>query len=53
MEPLGTSKVTRKFQATVPKTVRTLLGLDDGDLLVFLRNNDGVILKKGTVTIEP
>ncbi|MGD0175596.1 MAG: AbrB/MazE/SpoVT family DNA-binding domain-containing protein [Candidatus Bathyarchaeia archaeon] len=53
MEPLGTSKVTRKFQATVPKPVRILLGLDDGDLLVFLKDQDAVVLKKGTVRIEP
>lgn len=52
MEPLGTSKVTRKFQATVPKAVRKHLSLDDGDLLVFLMNHDEIVLKRGRVVID-
>jgi AbrB family looped-hinge helix DNA binding protein len=51
LEPLGTSKVTGKFQATVPKTVRKYLSLDNGDLLVFIKQNNEVVLKKGTVKI--
>jgi AbrB family looped-hinge helix DNA binding protein len=51
LESLGTSKVTRKFQATVPKAVRKHLSLDDGDLLVFLKNRDEIVLKKGRVEI--
>jgi AbrB family looped-hinge helix DNA binding protein len=50
--PLGTSKVTRKFQATVPKAVREHLSLDDGDLLVFIKNHDEIVLKKGRVEID-
>jgi len=49
---LGTSKVTRKFQATVPKAVRKHLSLNDGDLLVFLKDDDEILLKKGRVKIE-
>jgi len=52
MESLGTSKVTRKFQATVPKAVRKHLSLGNGDLLVFLINDDEIILKKGSVIID-
>jgi AbrB family looped-hinge helix DNA binding protein len=52
MDSLGTSKVTRKFQATVPKTVRELLGLGNGDLLVFVRRENEIVLKKGTVRID-
>jgi len=52
MESVGTSKVTRKFQATVPKAVREQLSLDYGDLLVFLKEDNKIVLKKGTVTIE-
>lgn len=51
MKSLGVSKVTRKFQATVPKQVRQYLSLDDGDLLVFLRVHDEIVVKKGTVTV--
>jgi AbrB family looped-hinge helix DNA binding protein len=49
---VGTSRVTRKFQATVPKAVREHLSLDYGDLLVFLKEDDEIVLKKGTVKIE-
>ena len=52
MESLGTSKVTRKFQATVPKAVREHLNLDNGDLLVFLKDHNEIVLKKGTVIID-
>ena len=52
MESVGTSKVTRKFQATVPKAVRKHLRLNYGDLLVFLKENNEIVLKKGTVKIE-
>jgi len=52
LESLGTSKVTRKFQATVPKAVRKLLSLGDGDLLVFLKNRDEIVLKRGRVEID-
>lgn len=52
MESLGTSKVTRKFQATVPKAVRKRLSLGNGDLLVFLIDDDEIILKKGSVIID-
>jgi len=52
MESLGASKITRKFQATVPKLVREHLSLDDGDLLVFLKVHDEIVVKRGTVTID-
>jgi len=52
VEPLGTSKVTRKFQATVPKAVREWLRLDNGDLLVFLKTRDEIVLKKGKVKFD-
>jgi len=52
MTALETSKVTRKFQATIPKSVRDHLGLDNGDLLVFVKRDNEIVLKKGTVTID-
>jgi len=51
LDALGTSKVTRKFQATVPKAVRKHLSLDNGDLLVFLKTHNEIILKKGAVKV--
>ena len=44
--------MTRKFQATVPKAVRKHLSLNDGDLLVFLKDDDEILLKKGRVKME-
>jgi AbrB family looped-hinge helix DNA binding protein len=52
MRSLGASKVTRKFQATVPKDVRNHLKLKRGDLLVFLKEEDAILLKKGRVEVE-
>jgi len=52
LESVGTSRVTRKFQATVPKAVRKHLSLDYGDLLVFLKEDNEIVLKKGTVKID-
>ena len=52
MNALGTSRVTRKFQATVPKPVREHLGLDNGDLLVFVKRDNEIVLKKGRVKFD-
>lgn len=52
LESVGTSRVTRKFQATVPKAVRKHLSLDYGDLLVFLKEDNEIVVKKGTVKID-
>jgi AbrB family looped-hinge helix DNA binding protein len=51
MDSMGSSKVTRKFQATIPKAVRKYLGLDNGDLVVFLKVRDEIVLKRGMVRI--
>ncbi len=52
MDSVGTSKITRKFQATIPKLVRKHLGLDTGDLLVFVKVQNEIVLKRGTVRIS-
>ena len=52
MDSVGISKITRKFQATIPKTVRKQLGLDSGDLVVFVKVQNEIVLKKGTVRIS-
>jgi antitoxin PrlF len=40
------SKLTTKFQATVPKPVREFLGLEKGDAVSFEIEDDQVVLKK-------
>ena len=52
MELLGDSKLTSKFQATVPKRVREILKLDTEDRLVFARIDGQIVVKKGTIKIE-
>lgn len=40
------SKLTSKYQATVPKEVRELLGLNAGDAIQWEIENDKVVVRK-------
>ena len=42
------SRLTVKGQATIPKAVRDRLGLHQGDRVIFVLENDQVILRKAT-----
>ena len=37
---------------TLPKFVREFLKADNGDLIVFIKDNDKILVKRGTVKIE-
>ena len=52
MKMLGDSKVTEKFQATIPRPVRKLLRLTSGDRLVFLSEHGTILVKRGRVEIQ-
>jgi len=52
MKILGDSKVTEKFQTTIPRIVRELLNLESGDRVVFVNENDHVLIKKGKLDIQ-
>lgn len=39
----ATSKLTTKYQATIPKAVREALNLERGDSVVFEVSDDGVV----------
>ena len=41
-----TSKLTRKYQATIPEPVRTLLHLEAGDTIAFELDHDLVRVRK-------
>ncbi len=41
-----TSKVTQKYQATIPQAVRKKLGIEKGDHVTFEIEDEKVILKK-------
>lgn len=43
---MGISKITRNFQVTLPKDVRALKGLREGDSVVFAVDGDRVSLSK-------
>jgi len=42
------SKLTKKYQATVPKAVRKKLGLNAGDIIAFEIDKDIIKLRKAT-----
>ena len=42
----ATSKLTKKYQATVPKTVRKKLELKAGDVIAFDIDDDSIKLRK-------
>gem|GEM_PF-1260175 len=53
MKVIGDSRLSRKYQATVPSYVRDLLRLGAGDLIVFVEREKGeVVLKKGELRIK-
>ncbi len=45
---MGASKLTSKFQATIPADVREKLGLVQGDVVVFRVLDGAVLLEKAT-----
>jgi len=52
MEVVGKSTVTGRYQLTLPKHVRELLKAENGDLIVFVKEHDKIVVKRGTVQIE-
>ena len=45
---LGTSKLSHKFQVTIPKEAREQFRLETGDILVFADENGKLVLSKNT-----
>ena len=41
-----TSKVTQKYQTTIPQAVRKKLGIEKGDHVIFDIQEEGVLIKK-------
>jgi AbrB family looped-hinge helix DNA binding protein len=52
LEVVGKSTITRRHQFTLPKSVRELLRADNGDFIVFFKDHDRIVVKRGTVKIE-
>ena len=51
MRALGDSRLSSKFQVTVPRDIRNILELKAGDLLVFVEDDDEILLRRGKVKI--
>ena len=43
---IGNSKVTRRYQVTLPKAVRDQFNFEIGDLVVFTVSKDGELIVK-------
>jgi len=52
MEVVGKSTITGRYQLTLPKHVREFLKAENGDLIVFVKDHDKIVVKRGTVQIE-
>jgi AbrB family looped-hinge helix DNA binding protein len=52
MEVVGKSTITGKYQLTLPKFVREFLRADNGDLIVFIKDHDDILVKRAKVTID-
>lgn len=52
MQVLGDSRLSRKYQITVPKDARALLELDAGDMLIFVTEKGELLIKRGKLQIE-
>jgi len=49
MEAVATSKLTTKSQATIPRKIRTILGVQPGDSIAFeVDEKSKVLLRKAT-----
>jgi bifunctional DNA-binding transcriptional regulator/antitoxin component of YhaV-PrlF toxin-antitoxin module len=49
---IGKSTLTGRYQLTLPKSVREFLRADNGDFIVFFKDHDRILVKRGTVKIE-
>lgn len=49
---MDTAKVMSKGQVTIPKRIRELLDLQDGDYVTFVVNNDKVQIQNSKIFIE-
>ncbi|MFA5364223.1 MAG: AbrB/MazE/SpoVT family DNA-binding domain-containing protein [Candidatus Bathyarchaeia archaeon] len=43
---LGSSKVGARYQITIPKEARTEFGYQKGDVVIFIKENNKLILTK-------
>ena len=49
---MDTAKVMSKGQVTIPKRIRELLNLENGDYVTFVVNRDSVEIQNSNVFVE-
>jgi AbrB family looped-hinge helix DNA binding protein len=52
-EQIGESRVTTKGQVTLPKNVRELLNAEEGDFIIFFKDENRVYIEAGHLTTKP
>ncbi len=48
---IGNARVSQKFQITIPKEVRKALGIASSDLIIFIMDQKGVLMKRGEIRV--
>ncbi len=43
---MGLTRITRNYQITLPKDVRKIVGLKEGDEVLFIVENDKILIAK-------
>lgn len=51
-EQIGESRVTTKGQVTLPKNVRELLNAEEGDFILFFKEENRVYIEAGRLTTK-
>lgn len=46
---MWTARVSKQGQATIPKEVRKLLNISEGDIIAFMEEEGNIIIKKALV----
>jgi AbrB family looped-hinge helix DNA binding protein len=52
-ERIGESRVTTKGQVTLPKDVRDFLNAEEGDYIIFFKEENRVFIEAGRLTTKP
>ncbi|SDY84242.1 AbrB/MazE/SpoVT family DNA-binding domain-containing protein [Thermoactinomyces sp. DSM 45892] len=49
---MWTSRVSKQGQASIPKELRKLLNIEEGDIVAFTQKDGNIIIQKATVVVE-
>ena len=49
---LGSSKISTRYQITLPEDVREILGVKDGEQILFSKEDGKVVLRNSRLELE-